>query len=905
MAQLMSIKRNVEMCPGQVSVPAIYHVSQGDKGTRIILGLVNNSANYTIPEGTTATIRGHRADGTLFTEITADVETTEVKFNLTENMSAVPGRAECEAVLASGSANIIGTANFIIDVEKSPASIGSVFPGTDAAETWLIDELTNLDISALDDESVVDAINSKMGGTFETTDAGKVLMVNQDGTVSPAAVDLSGKANESTIAPEFDSSASYTAGQYVYKNGVLYKFTSTHSGAWTGSDAEVVTVVGEVEGVKNLTIPALYGNVGSDFPIQFENGTYQYTSTGSTLVKYYGGGYDLTRKVVKSTTFDAPCDVLITAKTGYSFTVFTSVNGVITGNTGLVTSYTLVNGNQYGIILRATDGTSDISGIDASQIVDIMYYLRVDKTLLIENVPADAKATGDKISDVSDTVDELNDLLTEKQSVNPEISSYGTYITGSNKWGNSTSSSPRACGIILIPEGATKIKFKSHLENYSQVAILTSSTHTNNTTPSYATGWDNIDTVSANTEKIYDVPSDGKYLYYTRFFGTNQRTPQSIIFTKFVEINQIPPLGLHEMPENQNLLNIVKRCRQMTDIEWTPAVDLPRFMLVQRAGEIPDTADSQHYLGTFKAGVKYHGIPYGRVSQTMDDYGYEYGTVGRYVDFKAFVTSAANKDSMLCKRDVSSIANHGSVAYATVCSGMTCYALDVPEVATANIANISGLSLVGKLNNNGVLLDDSLVKIGYVLNLAGEHTAIITDIIRDTDGVIQFVELSDASSAGLADRNYSDGEIGGVCRRKGWARSAFYQAGSWGDYSVYRYNGDVPYTPSLYVNVGDEFDCQRIEHFPCMPYEGEGFIYKTGYIPNNSIKILISLSGYGYLKVFKDETEITGSPFAITSETTSVDISVLDEGSYTAYLCNITDGNVVNLTYPCHWTIET
>ena len=186
MAQLMSIKRNVEMCPGQVSVPAIYHVSQGDKGTRIILGLVNNSANYTIPEGTTATIRGHRADGTLFTEITADVETTEVKFNLTEDMSAVPGRAECEAVLVSGSANAIGTANFIIDVEKSPASIGSVFPATDAATTWLIDKLENEPLNALDGESVVDAINDNVGLTEDIKTAllacfENVAWVNDDG----------------------------------------------------------------------------------------------------------------------------------------------------------------------------------------------------------------------------------------------------------------------------------------------------------------------------------------------------------------------------------------------------------------------------------------------------------------------------------------------------------------------------------------------------------------------------------------------------------------------------------------------------------------------------------------------------------------------------------------------------
>lgn len=185
----MSIKKNVDVQPG-VGVPAIFHCSQGDKGTRIILGLLNNNDSYTIPEGTTAIIRGSRADGTLFTEITADIDTTtEIKFNLTEDMTSVAGPVECEAVMTSGTANVIGTANFIIDVEKSPASIGSVFPATDAAETWLIDELTNLDLSSLDGESVVDAIDGKLDKVLSTTQAGKYLKVDENGTITPEYVE--------------------------------------------------------------------------------------------------------------------------------------------------------------------------------------------------------------------------------------------------------------------------------------------------------------------------------------------------------------------------------------------------------------------------------------------------------------------------------------------------------------------------------------------------------------------------------------------------------------------------------------------------------------------------------------------------------------------------------------------
>ena len=529
----------------------------------------------------------------------------------------------------------------------------------------------------------------------------------------------------------------------------------------------------------------------------------------------------------------------------------------------------------------------------------------LDPYLTTEGEAADAKATGDAIGAVKKNADAMEEVLSNTWSSLLE-STYSSYISASNVW----SSGSRYCGIESIPDGFTKVTVTANETNYSQIAFLTNNSHTNGNTPSYATGYDNVITVSANTTKTYDIPSDAKYIYYTRSFSTTNRLPQSIQYSYLynikAKVDVTIPLGLHEIPADTNKLNIVKRCRQMTDIKWTPGANLPRFMLVQKNPPYAETATGQIYKGQFKAGVEYTGIPYGQVFTTMSSYGYDYATVGSYIDFKTFVTSAANKDSMLCTRDVSAATGnaHRSVAYATVCSGMVCYALGVPEVPTAQIANISGLSLVGKLNNNGSLLDDKLIKIGDVMNLAGSHTAIITDIIRDSSGALAWVEISDASSAGLADSNYSDGQIGGLCRRKGWSRTALYQSGSWGDYSIYRYSGTVPYTPSPYVNVGDEFNCQRIEHYPCMPYEGEGFVYKSGHIPNSKVKILISHSGYGYLQVFKDDQEIEGSPFTIEENATSIDITEIGAGSYRANMVNIIDNAIANQTYWCTWTVS-
>lgn len=359
-------------------------------------------------------------------------------------------------------------------------------------------------------------------------------------------------------------------------------------------------------------------------------------------------------------------------------------------------------------------------------------------------------------------------------------------------------------------------------------------------------------------------------------------------------------MGLHTIPDSLGALNIVKRCRQMTDIKWTPAVDLPRLMLVQKSGQ---ATEGENYEGVFKAGVEYTGIPYGRAND-MGSYDYDYGFVGSYINLQTFVTAISNPGSIVSKESRFVLADHETTKYAAVCSALTCYALNVAYVPTASINNIAGLDRIGKLNDSGTLLDQSVFHVGDVLNLPQYHTAMITDIIKDADGNVQVIELSDASTAGLADKNYADGQIGGVCRRKGWTLEQIYAAGSWGDYDLlrYRYAATVPYTPSPYVDVGGECNMWRIIHYPCMPYPGEGFTYYAGHIPNTDIVISPDL-GYGYLRVFKDGMEFTGSPFTVAADAEKVSVGFSEAGSYEAYLCNIEAGVETVASYKCHWTV--
>ena len=76
---------------------------------------------------------------------------------------------------------------------------------------------------------------------------GFALAGGYTGTLAEFKADLAMGANASYIAPKFSTDSSYTAGSYVFHNNVLYCFTSDHSaGAWSGTDAEQVTVGDEL-----------------------------------------------------------------------------------------------------------------------------------------------------------------------------------------------------------------------------------------------------------------------------------------------------------------------------------------------------------------------------------------------------------------------------------------------------------------------------------------------------------------------------------------------------------------------------------------------------------------------------------------------------------------------------------
>lgn len=119
---------NLNLIPGGV-LPRI-NVSQYDKGSRTLqFNLYNGSTAFSIPSSSAITIQGTKADNTGF-QYSCTYSGSVVTADLAQQMTAFAGEVTCEIVITK-SGNILGTANFILNVEQAALSDDIVISDTD------------------------------------------------------------------------------------------------------------------------------------------------------------------------------------------------------------------------------------------------------------------------------------------------------------------------------------------------------------------------------------------------------------------------------------------------------------------------------------------------------------------------------------------------------------------------------------------------------------------------------------------------------------------------------------------------------------------------------------------------------------------------------------------------------
>lgn len=185
------------------AVPNIIPAVQGDTGRVIVFTL----ADFTIPSGSTATYYVQKPSGEAVYN-SATIDGNKITVELTAQSLAETGDNYGQVRILNGE-DVVTSFDFILLVKP--------FRGIEAIEST-----TEMNIF---DKAVQNA------------------MSNIDGMLP------------NIIAPVFDTSTAYAAGDYVIYSGKLYQFTADHAaGAWTGADAEVITVAGMLDGVETTEI---------------------------------------------------------------------------------------------------------------------------------------------------------------------------------------------------------------------------------------------------------------------------------------------------------------------------------------------------------------------------------------------------------------------------------------------------------------------------------------------------------------------------------------------------------------------------------------------------------------------------------------------------------------------------
>ena len=209
---------NLNLIPG--GVPVIVHLSQMDvQSSGLSFSVYDGSAKMSLT-GLSVGLHGKKSDGTIFEYSAASVSSDSAIFGITDQMTAVSGKVECELRLTDSSGNDRGTANFIIDVEKSPID-GGVESISDLPE--IIQNVTDAKSAAASAASSASAAANSATSASDSASAAKgsasaakTSEGNAAASQKAAASSASASADSAAKAKEYRDAAAGYAGASSY-----------------------------------------------------------------------------------------------------------------------------------------------------------------------------------------------------------------------------------------------------------------------------------------------------------------------------------------------------------------------------------------------------------------------------------------------------------------------------------------------------------------------------------------------------------------------------------------------------------------------------------------------------------------------------------------------------------------
>ena len=227
----------------------------------------------------------------------------------------------------------------------------------------------------------------------------------------------------------------------------------------------------------------------------------------------------------------------------------------------------------------------------------------------------------------------------------------------------------------------------------------------------------------------------------------------------------------HDIPRSQGVANAIKRAHQFIDLTYTPVDFMPCS-----TGIINDKHESVRYSSYFKPWYPKTGVIYSSC-RVVEKY------VGQNVSFETFMTAVRNPRSVMYTRNLTgsggkNVANW----YGSVCSAFAGYALQLPyRMSCSEWPDIKGVTKLEYDSYDEFRLCDIVLSSG--------HIALITDLVRDENGHVVSIEISECTTPNVRSLCYTP--------------EAFTHAWMEHDYVMYRADwlDSITYTPSPFVRL--------------------------------------------------------------------------------------------------------
>lgn len=195
----------------------------------------------------TAELTGNRQFVDAVEQVSPPADTSDcVKTNDLPGIINASNGAFSNAVLSVGlgiDTNTVATINALIESESSPLPSGgtTTLGGLLVALAVAVAALSRKKQEKITASGVLKGDGDGGVSAAEAADipelpASKIQNFAEEVAAVSPPTDISGKLDSTAAAPDFKDSVAYAAGEYVTRNGQLYRFTSAHSGAWTGTD---------------------------------------------------------------------------------------------------------------------------------------------------------------------------------------------------------------------------------------------------------------------------------------------------------------------------------------------------------------------------------------------------------------------------------------------------------------------------------------------------------------------------------------------------------------------------------------------------------------------------------------------------------------------------------------------